>query len=124
MPYGVGDTVLLAKARVIADAAEPMATDFVAHGHESTFADDLRAHVNAFGEADVAKDTGMQAQAGATGGFEPLLDQAMTKVHQPDAFMQNFYKTNAAKMGEWHTASHVERQKKKKDDAPPTTPKA
>jgi hypothetical protein len=123
MPYGVGDAVLVAKARAIADAAEPMAIDFVAYEHESTFADDLRAHVTAFGEADVAKDTGMQTQAGATEGFEPLLDEAMTKVHQLDAFMHNFYKTNAAKMGEWHTASHVERQKKKKDDAPPATAK-
>jgi hypothetical protein len=35
-------------------------------------------------------------------------------VHQLDAFMHNFYKSNAAKMGEWHTASHVERQAKAK----------
>ena len=44
-------------------------------------------------------------------------------MHQLDAFMHNFYKTNAAKMGEWHSASHVERQKKKKDDATPAVPK-
>lgn len=42
----------------------------------------------------------------------------MTKVHQLDAFMHNFYRTNATKTGEWHTASHVERQKKKKDETP------
>jgi hypothetical protein len=32
--------------------------------------------------------------------------------------VHNFYKSDAAKMGEWHTASHVERQKKKKTEAP------
>jgi hypothetical protein len=36
-----------------------------------------------------------------------------------DAFMHNFYKTNAVKMGEWHTASHVERQAKANKPAPP-----
>jgi hypothetical protein len=46
-------------------------------------------------------------------------DEAMTKVKQPDAFMHNFYKSNAAKMGEWHTASHVERQAKAKKPATP-----
>jgi hypothetical protein len=123
MPYGVGDTVLVAKAKAIADAAEPLASNFVAHGHETTFVADLRSHINAFGEADAAKDTGMQTQAGATGGFEPLLDEAMTKVQQLDAFAHNFYKSNAAKMGEWHTASHVERQAKSKKPETPAPPK-
>jgi hypothetical protein len=123
MPHGVGDTVLVAKAKAIADAAEPMATDFVAHGHETTFVADLRAHIAAFGEADTSKDTGLQTQAGATEGFEPLLDEAMTKVQQLDAFMHNFYKSNAAKMGEWHTASHVERQAKTKKSETPAAPK-
>ena len=43
----------------------------------------------------------------------------MTAVKQLDAFMHNFYRSNAAKMGEWHTASHVERQAKAKKPATP-----
>lgn len=43
-----------------------------------------------------------------------------------DAFVRNFYKSNAEKLGEWDTASHIQRQKKKKDDGgtppPPATP--
>jgi hypothetical protein len=123
MPYGVGDAVLVAKAKAIADAAEPLATDFIAHGHQTTFVADLRAHIAAFGDADTSKDTGLQTQAGATEGFEPLLDDAMTKVQQLDAFAHNFYKSNAAKMGEWHTASHVERQAKTKKPETPAPPK-
>ena len=45
MPYGVGDAVLVAKANAIADAAQPLATDFIGHGHETTFVADLRAHI-------------------------------------------------------------------------------
>jgi hypothetical protein len=122
MPHGVGDAVLVAKANAIANAAEPLRDDFVAHGHETTFIADLRAHIAALGEADVAKDTGAQTRAGATESFEPLLDEAMTKVQQLDAFMHNFYKTNAQKMGEWHSASHVERQAKPKKPATPPPP--
>ena len=124
MPYGVSDPVLVAKARASADAAAPLSTDFIAHGHETTFVTDLKAHITAFEQAEATQSTGKQTQAGATGGFEPLLKAAMTAVKQPDAFMHNFYKTNAAKLGEWHTASHVERQKKKKDvPANPAPPK-
>jgi hypothetical protein len=37
--------------------------------------------------------------------------------------MHNFYKTNAEKMGEWHTASHVECQAKPKKTGTPPPPK-
>lgn len=44
---------------------------------------------------------------------------------QLDAFMHNFYKSNAQKMGESHTASQVERQAKaaKKTTTSPPPPK-
>jgi hypothetical protein len=124
MPYSVGDAVLVAKARAIADAAEGRAADFEALGHEPTFVDDLRSHIDAFEGADTTKETGLQTQAGATEGFTPLLKEAMTTVRQLDAIIHNRYKTDAEKMGEWHTASHVERQKKTKKPAtpPPPTP--
>jgi hypothetical protein len=124
MPYGVGDAVLVAKANAIAAAAQALASDFIAHGHEPTFAADLQNQINAFNAADTTQDTGTQTQAGATESFGPLLDEAMTAVKQLDAFAHNFYKSNAAKMGEWHTASHVERQPKaKKAVTPPPPPK-
>jgi len=76
------------------------------------FVADLRAHLDTFNAADATQDTGDQTQAGATA---PLLHEAMTKVKQLDAFMHNFHRSNADKMGEWHTASHGERQANKKE---------
>lgn len=119
MPHGVGEAVLVAKATAIAEAAQARAADFVALGHEPTFIGDLQAQISALRNADTAKETGLQAQVGATAQFTPLLEEAMTAVKQLDAFMHNFYKTNAAKLGEWHTASHVERQAKTKKPATP-----
>ena len=74
----------------------------------------LRTHITAFEQAESAQNTGQQSQAGATAEFEPLLADAMVKVKQLDAFMHNFYKSNAEKLGEWKTASHIERQSKAK----------
>lgn len=124
MPYGVSDTVLVAKAKAIAEAANGVAGDFAIYEHDATFVDDLRAHIEAFNSAETSQDSGKQTQAGATEAFEPLLQSAMTKVVQLNAFMHNFYKNNAAKMGEWHTASHIERQKRKKkeDEGPASNP--
>jgi hypothetical protein len=122
MPYAVSDVTLTAKATAIADAAQSMTDDFLGFGHDATFVDDLRAHIAAFQGADTAKDTGRQSQAGATAQFVPLLEEAMTKVRQLDAFMHNFYRSNAGKMGEWHTASHTERQGKKKEESAPAAP--
>ncbi len=77
----------------------------------------MRAHITAFEQADTTQNTGQQGQAGATAGFEPLIAEAMMKVKQLDAFMHNFYKSNAERLGEWKTASHVERQPKTKKAA-------
>ncbi len=110
MPYGVSDTTLAAKASAISDAVEPLASDFITLGHETTFVTDLRAHITAFQQAETTQSTGQQTQAGATAGFNPLLGEAITKTKQLDAFMHNFYRSNAEKLGEWKTASHVERQ--------------
>jgi hypothetical protein len=124
MPFGVGDAVLVAKAQAIADAAQLMAADFEKYDHAETFVADLRAHIEAFNDAEATQDTGKQTRAGATEGFTPLLQEAMTKVKQLDAFIHNFYKTNAEVMGEWKTASHVERAANKKEEPakPPPAP--
>lgn len=115
MPYSVGDAVLVAKATAIGDAAEPMASDFVGLGQDASFVDDLRVHIAAFENADTTQNTGQQNQAGATAEFGPLLEQAMKKVKQLDAITHNLYRSNAERMGEWRTASHVERQANKKE---------
>jgi hypothetical protein len=123
MPYGVSHPALAAKARAIADAAAPLTADFIDHGHEPTFVADLKAHIKAFEDAEGTQSTGMQTQAGATEGFNPLLREAMIALKQLNAFAYNFYKTNPAKLGEWRTAVHVERQPKaKKPATPPNKP--
>lgn len=93
--------------------------DFVAYGHDPAFVGRMRDHITAFDQAEESQDTGQQTQAGATAGFGPLLTEAMMKAKQLDAFVHNFYASDAEKMGEWKTASHVQRQTKKEATPPP-----
>lgn len=118
MPYKVSDITLVARANAMADAAEEMKDEFANYHHADSFADDLRALTKAFGEADDSQSGGQQTQVGATATFGPLLRQAMTKVKQLDAFMNNFYKGNATSLGEWDTASHVQRPAKRNKQEP------
>lgn len=127
MPHGASDTVLPAKAAAMGQAATALQADFIEAGHEDTFVADLTEHITAFENASDDQSSGEQGQAGATAGFGPLLDSAMTKLALLNAFAHNFYKSDAVKMGEWLTASHVERQKKTKPAptaTPPPTPTA
>ncbi|MEP6823143.1 MAG: hypothetical protein ABI946_12435 [Chthoniobacterales bacterium] len=103
----------------MADAAEAMAADFVAYGLDPAFVTQLRDQITAFEQAEETQDTGEQTQAGATAEFGPFLKEAMMKAKQLDAFVHNFYASDAEKMGEWKTASHVQRQPKKKATPPP-----
>ena len=122
MPYSVNDVTLCARARAMSQAAAPLAVKFEALGHDATFIADLEAHVTAFESADSDQNTGVETQAGATANFDALLSEALAKVKSLDAIIHNFYRSNAAKLAAWKTASHVERQAKAKKTAtsPPT----
>jgi hypothetical protein len=122
MPYGEPNEILVAKANAMADAAEPQAAEFIKLYHAATFVDDFRQRVTEFDEAEDDESAAEQKQAGATQGFAPLLADALLKVKQADAFMHNFYKNDAVKLGEWATASHIERAPRKKKD--PNAPAA
>lgn len=122
MPYGVSDQLLAARARAIADAAGPMTAEFQEYGHAATFVADLRSHIKAFEDADDDKESGLGDQVGATAGLGPLIKTGLTRVKQLDAFVNNTYKSDAEKLGEWKTASHVERQPKTKPAPTPPTP--
>jgi len=122
IPHGESDAILVAKAKAIAEAANGLSADFDLYGHEETFVADFLARVEAFNAAESTQDTGKQTRGGATEGFTPLLRQAMTKVKQLDAFIHNFHRSSAQKLGEWKTASHVERQANKKENPAKPTP--
>jgi hypothetical protein len=115
---GHNDTELTARANAFATAAAPLTASFVELGHATTFVQDLKNQVTAFGAADDSKNTGAQARSGATASIDPLIREGLMVGKQLDALMHNKYAGNAAKLGAWATASHIEH----KNVAPKTQP--
>jgi hypothetical protein len=109
LTYGDNNTKLAANALAFADAVDPLQDSFVQLGHDADFVQGLKDQVAAFNAADDSKNAGVQARSGATKSIDPLIHQGLTVLKQLDAIMHNLYAGNAEKMGEWITASHIER---------------
>ena len=124
LTFGDNDTKLAANATAFADAAEPLQDSFVELGHDANFVQGLRDQVTAFNAADDSKNTGAQARSGATKSIDPLIHQGLTVLKQLDAIMHNLYAGNAEKMGEWVTASHIERSHSSSNVQPQPQPAA
>lgn len=109
MPHGNNDTVLAAKARAFADAAESLKAAFIELEHPANFIEALRQRVSDFENADSAQNTGQQNRSGATASISPALDAGLTAVKQLDAIMHNKYAGNPEKLAAWLSASNVAR---------------
>ena len=124
LTFGDNDTKLAANATAFAAAAEPLQDSFIELGHDANFVQGLRDQVTAFNAADDSKNTGAQARSGATKSIDPLIHQGLTVLKQLDAIMHNVYAGNAEKMGEWITASHIERSHSTSNVQPQPQPAA
>jgi hypothetical protein len=128
LPYGLNDPALLAQARAVAAAAEPMKAAFIALEHPADFVEALLGRVAEFENADSGQNVGQENQRGATASLGPLIQEGMTILKQLDAIMSNKFRSNAEMMGKWLTASHVERaavsHRKQQSPPPPPTPPA
>jgi hypothetical protein len=86
----------------------------------------LKERVRLFGEANEDKEEGLQGQVGSGDGLEVAIEDGLLVLRQLNVLMKNLYKADAASMGEWLTAAHIERVwtsgKKKKPSTGGTTP--
>jgi hypothetical protein len=102
------DLTLAANATAFANAATPLSASFIELGHATTFVQDLKDQVTAFSAADESQSVGGQARSGATASIAPLMHEGLAVRKQLDAWAGNKYSTNAAKIGAWTTAAHIE----------------
>lgn len=119
MPHGNNDTVLAAKARAFADAADGLKASFTELEHPANFIEALRQRVSDFENADSAQNTGQQDRSGATASIGPKLDAGLTAVKQLDAIMHNKYAGSPEKLAAWLTASNVARPSAAAKQSPP-----
>lgn len=112
MPHGNNDTELAGRARAfIKTVADLTLHDaFVEHGLEDDFEDALEERITDLEESQDTQSTAGQETSGAGDALDELIPTGMGLRKSLDALVHNLFKGNATIIGEWATASHVERQ--------------
>ena len=127
MPHGNNDTELAGTGRAFIKAVEALALHdaFVEHGLEDDFEDALVERITDFEDSQDAQSAAGQTSSGATDALDKLIPTGMGIRKSLDALVNNLFKGNATIIGEWATASHVERQgTRKAKPAVTTSPKS
>jgi hypothetical protein len=120
MPHPRSDQKLIAKAASFyadsADIEAELTAELPANAR-----DRLHNLSISFQQAALANDTAQQSHAGASSGMADSFRKIMDLSRRRDKSVKLKYRDNAAKLGAWTVASHLERapQKKKNDDSPP-----
>ena len=112
MPHGNNDSELAGTARAFIKSVADLALHdaFVEHGLEDDFEDALDERITDFENSQDAQSTAGQTASGATDALDELIRTGMGIRKSLDALVNNLFKGNATVIGEWATASHVERQ--------------
>ena len=126
MPHGNNDTELAGRARAFIKAVADLKLHdaFVEHGLEDDFEDALGERITDFENSQSDQSAAGQQATGATDALGELVTTGMGIRKSLEALVNNLFKGNATIIGEWATASHVERQgtRKAKPAAGGTTP--
>jgi hypothetical protein len=126
MPHGNNDEVFAGRARAFIQAVADLALHdiFVEHGMDDDFEDVLDERIGDFEKSQETQGAAGQQEGGATDALDAHIKTGMSIRKTLDAVIRNLFKGNATIIGEWSTASHVERQgsRKAKPAAGGTTP--
>ena len=126
MPHGNNDTEFAGTARAFIKSVGVLALHdaFVEHGLEDDFEDALDERIGDFEDSKGTQSAAGQQTTGAADALGELITTGMGIRKSLDALVNNLFKGNATVIGEWATASHVERQgtRKAKPAATGTAP--
>ena len=124
MPNGHNDGELAAKARAFLTAVADLELEdeLLALEHDENFLETLEARIEEFEGADDLQSGALQGRSGATASLAPLISRGLTILKGLNAIANNKYKGDAAKLGAWKTASHVERTGQKVKSKPTAVP--
>ena len=100
----------------------PVAVTVAAPEAEDDFEDALSERITDFEESQDTQSAAGQQTTGAADALGELITTGMGIRKSLDALVNNLFKGNATIIGEWATASHVERQGTRKAKPAPTTP--
>jgi len=116
MPHGNNDTELAGRARAFIKAVADLKLHdaFVEHGLDDDFEDALDERIGDFEDSKDTQSAAGQQSTGAADALGELITTGMGNRKSLEALVNNLFKGNATIIGEWTTASHVERQGSRK----------
>lgn len=112
MPRG-SDQLMIDSARSFAVEAEPIKADFIARGMDADFIVDLNDKTDEFAVSITESETAQGERVGVNAGFRTPVQKCKDAVEDISPVVKMHFRTNASKLAEWLTASHVERAPKK-----------
>jgi hypothetical protein len=112
LPRGVRDHVLVAAARAVARAAEPLERELVAHAMPVTVLDDLTTAIDEFEQTMHARYKATGAHVGARVGIETAVARGFAAVRRLDAIVANHLHDNPGVLAAWKNARRVERSRR------------
>jgi hypothetical protein len=98
---------LIDKAQAFAIEGAKNQTDFDKYGLKEEFFNDLSQDVAELGEASEGQADAKRGGVGATADTETILENALDVRGELKVAIENHYRNDAAKLAEWHTASHI-----------------
>lgn len=118
MPHGNNYQKLLAAAMAFHKNSEGFETQLIDYGLSANFRAELQTSIDAFeaaiGEQNQAKDV----RTGATGEIGSCMEIMNGALRRLRGIVPNVYRSNAAKLASWASASHVERAPQKPKTSP------
>jgi hypothetical protein len=118
LPHGQSDQALVETARAFVPEAESIKADFVSHCLPENFVDELRAAVDAFEEARLAKAASLSKRVNATKGLSDAMEKALKLLPRLDAVVANTLGDNPAALAEWNITRTVQKRRQKREAAP------
>jgi hypothetical protein len=126
VPQASNDGLLIAAARGFARDAAPLSADFIALELPANFIQELNQDIAEMEEAINHHTAAVGGHVGARAAIDNAIDEGSGIVRQLDTIIRNKYRSDPAVLAEWASASHTERDPKRKPTGPqppaPPTP--
>jgi hypothetical protein len=122
VPSTNGDQALLSAARAFVVAATPLKNEFISREMPANFLEDLTGAINSYESAFNSKNLNTEIRVTATAAIDAVVERGRELVRELDAIVRNKFRSDAATMAAWESASHVERSPRRKAGTPAPLP--
>lgn len=121
IPRGSHQT-LLNRAHAVHDEAATMTAQFTDRGLPATFLTDLQASITAVERARDAQNQARSDEVTATAAIAAAEQQLKAAVRELSPIMRTIFRSDAAKLAAWESASRIERASRRKKETPASPP--